>query len=877
MTKTCTTCPYCGVGCGVIAETQDDQVTISGDPDHPANFGRLCSKGSALAETIGPEDRLLYPEVHGKRSDWDLALGLVADQFKRAIETHGPDAVAFYVSGQILTEDYYVANKLMKGFIGTANIDTNSRLCMASSVVGHKRAFGSDTVTGLYADFEAADQIVLVGSNLAWCHPVLFQRIMAEKEKRPDLRLIVIDPRRTRTADVADMWLPILSDGDAALFNAVLVHLQDAGFVDWDYVSKYVSGFDEALAAAKSDLPHAEVKTGLTNELLNRFSRSFIERPKTVTIYSQGVNQSQHGTDKVNAILNCHLATGRIGKKGMGPFSITGQPNAMGGREVGGLATMLAAHMDLDNPDHQATVQEFWGSPRIANKVGLKAVDMFDAVKSGRIKAIWIMGTNPVDSLPMAGAVEDALKSCPFVVVSDVVAHTDSLRHADVKLPSLAWGEKTGTVTNSERRISRQRGFLRAPGAAKADWWQLTRVAKRMGFQDAFSFPNVAAVFREHAALSGFKNDGQRDFDISAYADISDADYETMQPFIWPQPQSGHAKKRFFKDGGFYTPDTKARMLPIQAPMPVEAKPNSFVLNSGRVRDHWHTMTRTGRSQTNSTHLAEPFCEIHPGDAADLGIEPASLVKLSANGCDVIVRALLTDRQRRGEVFVPIHWTDQFASSARIGQLVSADRDPFSGQPALKMSSVSVARYRAKTFGFFIATNAPKFATEPDYWALAKTDLGWRVEVAFKNALSINEVAEALHIRRQADLSVHASTSLDGSRVWLDGDVLTAGLWVARQPVALSRSLVVAALGRPLTDGLAMQLLSGRASVGAPDKGAIICACEQVGAIEIRDAVRNGANDIHAIGKACGAGTNCGSCRSELKAFLDEAIPIAAE
>ena len=877
MTKTCTTCPYCGVGCGVVADQSNGQVTIKGDPDHPANFGRLCSKGSALAETIGSEDRLLHPEVHGKQSDWDLALGIVADQFSRAIEEHGPGSVALYVSGQILTEDYYIANKLMKGFIGTANIDTNSRLCMASSVVGHKRAFGSDTVPGLYEDFEKADQIVLVGSNLAWCHPVLFQRIMAEKEKRPELRLIVIDPRRTRTADVADQWLPIEADGDSALFNGLLTHLSENNAIDHEYVQDHVSGFAQALDAAKQDDGMLEENTGLSKEQLSQFYNAFTETEKTVTIYSQGVNQSVGGTDKVNAILNCHLATGRIGREGMGPFSITGQPNAMGGREVGGLATMLAAHMDLNNTDHQNIVQEFWGSPHIASSVGLKAIEMFEAVKSGQIKAIWIMGTNPADSLPMAGDVEAALKACPFVVVSDVVSQTDTLRHAHVKLPSLAWGEKTGTVTNSERRISRQCGFMTAPGSAKADWWQLAEVAKRMGFEAEFTFANAAAVFKEHSALSGFKNNGTRDFDISAYSEISDEEYETLSPFIWPQPKAGSPKTRFFEKGNFYTDDKKARMLPISTAQKISTPKGQFTLNSGRVRDHWHTMTRTGRSFTNSTHLSEPFCEIHPDDAEGLGIKPASLVNVLTKNASVTLRALLTDRQRRGEVFVPIHWTDQYASSARIGQLVASDRDPFSGQPALKMSTVSLQPAPMKTFGFCISTQKPNFSNQPDYWAFAKTAKGWRVEFASETTLALSQVTDALKITSQPSLSVQDNASSSGSGVWLSDGVLTTGIWLARDPVSLSRSLVVGELGNRLEPTQAAQMLAGRAPANAPDKGPIICSCEQVGANEIRAAVQQGANDINAIGAACGAGTNCGSCRSELKSFLDEVVPIAAE
>ncbi|WP_338016773.1 molybdopterin-dependent oxidoreductase [Oleomonas cavernae] len=459
-----TTCPYCGVGCGVLATPQaDGSVAIKGDPDHPANFGRLCSKGSALGETLSLDDRLLMPVVEGERATWSQALGLVARRFQETIAEHGPDSVAFYVSGQLLTEDYYVANKLMKGFIGSANIDTNSRLCMASSVAGHKRAFGTDTVPGCYEDLEEADLVVLVGSNLAWCHPVLFQRLAAAKAAR-GIQVVTIDPRRTATSELADLHLGLEPGSDVALFNGLLDHLVQAGLADQTFIAEHTTGIVETLAVAESTgIKGAQAATGLTPEQLTRFYRLFARHEKVVTVYSQGVNQSSAGTDKVNAIINCHLLTGRIGRPGMGPFSVTGQPNAMGGREVGGLANQLAAHLELGVPEHRALVQAFWASPTIADKPGLKAVDLFEAVHDGRVKALWIMATNPVDSLPQADRVAEALRRCPFVVVSDVIGKTDTTAYGHVLLPATAWGEKDGTVTNSERRISRQRPFLDPP------------------------------------------------------------------------------------------------------------------------------------------------------------------------------------------------------------------------------------------------------------------------------------------------------------------------------------------------------------------------------------------------------------------------------
>src|SRR5579863_2199505 len=509
-----TTCAYCGVGCGVLARARaDGSAEIKGDPEHPANFGRLCSKGSALGETLSLNGRLLRPIVGGVESGWNEALDLVARRFKETIAAHGPDSVAFYVSGQLLIEDYYVANKLMKGFIGSANIDTNSRLCMASSVAGHRAAFGSDTVPGVYEDFEEADLVVLVGSNLAWCHPVLFQRLMAARERRA-MQLIVVDPRRTPTAAAADLHLAIAPDSDVALFAGLLRHLAQSKAISPDFVGAHTTGSPEAFAAAEPMSPEAvAATTGVPLADIARFFELFAATEKVVTVYSQGVNQSASGTLKVNAIINCHLATGRIGRPGMGPFSVTGQPNAMGGREVGALSNQLAAHMEFA-PENSDALARFWGTRQVVTRPGLKAVELFHALAEGRIKALWIMATNPAVSLPDLGRVREALARCEFLVVSDAVRATDTTRYARVLLPAAWWGEKNGTVTNSERRISRQRPFLPPSGQARPDWWIITQVAQRMGYRQAFGYESPAEIFREHARLSGFENRGRRAFDI---------------------------------------------------------------------------------------------------------------------------------------------------------------------------------------------------------------------------------------------------------------------------------------------------------------------------------------------------------------------------
>jgi assimilatory nitrate reductase catalytic subunit len=881
-TPTRTTCPYCGVGCGVLALPQEDgSVAIKGDEQHPANYGRLCSKGSALGETLSLDDRLLHPEIGGRRASWNEALDLVAMRFAQSIAEHGPESVAFYGSGQLLTEDYYVANKLMKGFIGAANIDTNSRLCMASSVAGHVRAFGSDTVPGTYEDLEGADLVVLVGSNMTWCHPVLFQRLLAAREQR-GTKIVVIDPRRTVTAEAADLHLAVAPNSDVALFAGLLDHLDRMGLGGGDYVESYTSGLDDALQAAREcGFPGALSATRLPAEQLREFYTLWSRSERVVTAYSQGVNQSVVGTDKVNAIINCHLFTGRIGRPGMGPFSLTGQPNAMGGREVGGLANMLAAHLDISSADHRGMVQTFWNSPRIAGKPGLKAVDLFRAVGEGQVKAIWIMGTNPADSLPDADAVQAALRSCPFVVVSDVT-RTDTTRHAHVLLPAAAWAEKSGTVTNSERRISRQRSFLTPPGEARPDWRIICGVASRMGFAEAFDFHSPAEIFREHAALSALANDGRRDFDISACAELSESAYDALAPFQWPRRQ-GEAldggTTRFFADGGFYTPDGRGRF--VATPVTQQALSQDFplILNTGRIRDQWHTMTRTAKAPRLMSHYAESFCEIHPEDAEDAGIAPATLVRIVSPQGTAIVRALVTERQQKGSIFVPMHWTDQQTAQGRIGTAILAAVDPVSGQPGLKSSCVRIEPFEAAWYGFAVLRDNPEII-KADYWAIARSEGGWRVELAGSEPVEDWTVYATDLIRSGAGTETLSYMDQDRASFRLatfSGDALVGALFIAPQPVAVSRTWAVEHLKAPAIGGAErLRLLSGRPGLDQPDPGPIVCACFSVGANQIAAAIENGAASVEAVGTTLRAGTNCGSCRVEIRRLINAwAGPIA--
>jgi assimilatory nitrate reductase catalytic subunit len=877
-----TTCPYCGVGCGIVAKfNEQGLISVEGDPGHPANKGRLCSKGSALAETMSDTTRLRDPIVNGKVSDWNETLDLIASKFRDAISNFGSDSVAFYVSGQLLTEDYYVANKLMKGFIGSANIDTNSRLCMASSVAGYKRAFGSDTVPVSYEDLECSDLVVLVGSNLAWCHPVLYQRLAAAKEQRPNLKIVVIDPRKTMTTDIADLHLAIDPDGDAALFMGLFAHLQKTGACDDGFIARHTNGFDETLKqCVPLTIEEIAKKSGLDPADIISFYELYRTTQKTVTVYSQGVNQSRVGTDKVNAILNCHLITGRIGKPGTGPFSITGQPNAMGGREVGGLSNMLAAHMELDNPDHRNQVKSFWKAPHLPERPGLKAVDLFKAVDKGDIKVLWIMATNPVDSLPDSDFIKEALNKCPFVIVSDIYENTDTNAFAHVLLPSSGWGEKNGTVTNSERRISRQRGFLRAPGNAKPDWWQMAAIGKRLGYHGAFDYLNEADIYREHAALSALDNNGSRDFDIGEHSKLSNDGYDNLAPVRWPVPIKKNLSERpFFSDGHFFTADKKANIIPVTMPT-TDLETGPYQLNTGRIRDQWHTMTRTGRSPRLSAHLSEPFAEIHPVDAQKLGIESDDIVELTNKHGRLLANAMITFRQKKGQVFVPMHWTDQYASNGRVNSLIPSITDPVSGQPASKNTGVSIRKYEAKTFVFLLTREKPVLPTR-GYWASFETEGGWATEFAGKEDLFeiLDVMKKMLNVDRRTAPLVYADKKRGEYRLALFHSQRLEGiLYAAGAPLSVSRSWLCSKFEDDFNDPMTRYtVVAGKAPVNEIDKGAIICSCFGVGSNEIADAVRSGCFSVEAVGNATQAGSNCGSCRSEIKELINKNALVAAQ
>ncbi|MFP6840809.1 MAG: molybdopterin-dependent oxidoreductase [Acinetobacter sp.] len=900
-----TTCPYCGVGCGVTATVQQtamgQKVSVMGDVDHPSNFGKLCIKGSNLADTIGLQTRVLQPMLGRKTSidnqrkttDWETAIHLIANKFQQCIDDYGRDSIAFYVSGQLLTEDYYVVNKFVKGYLGTANIDTNSRLCMSSAVAAHKRAFGEDLVPASYEDFEHTDMVVLVGSNTAWCHPVLYQRIMKAKEER-DLFVVVIDPRFTATCEAADLHLPILPGQDVALFNGLLQYLQQHGHADPAFVAAHTLGLDAALESSQTEanIEDVAVKTGISLEKLHLFFEKFAQIEKVMTLFSMGVNQSSQGVDKANSIINTHLLTGKIGKRGAAPFSMTGQPNAMGGREVGGLANMLAAHLELENPEHQQLVQTFWDSPLIAQKPGLKAVDLFEAVENGKIKAIWIMATNPVVSLPNADQVKRALDKCQFVVVSDICQDTDTTQYADVLLPALGWGEKDGTVTNSERRISRQSQFLDAPEQTKADWWAVSQVAQKMGFS-GFNFKNSHEIFLEHAQLSAYQNldvssrqniKNFRYFNLQGLTHLSFEAYQNLKPIQWPVLKNDQNEAQYaqlFSEGQFSHADGKARFIATMAKKPINL-PNAeypLILNTGRIRDQWHTMTRTGLSANLGTHKAEPYCEIHPNDALKYGIKEGELVEVKSAWGNCVLRSVVSDNIRRGQIFAPIHWNDQFASDARIGKVVNPVVDPISGEPEFKHTPVIIHPFYTQWQGVFYVRDGFEKMVQASierltWWTKIKTTQATRYELADRRKLTgttkhlkallpfENEDFEWLNLD---DPSAHMSHSV----IMKDG-ILIASLYIAPKALLPDRDWVASLFKRERLSAMHRKaLLAGQAMSMGNSEGPLVCSCFKVGKNRIIDTIKekNLSNEKQVT--AClKAGGNCGSCLPEIRGLI---------
>jgi ferredoxin-nitrate reductase len=693
-----TTCSYCGVGCGIVVrKDRRGNLSVEGDKDHPVNQGMLCSKGMNLHYAMQDQsDRLLYPEMRWSRNhpaervSWDVALQRASAVFKSIIHTYGPDAVGFYVSGQCLTEEYYLANKLTKGFIGTNNIDTNSRLCMSSAVAGYSKTLGEDSVPVSYDDIELADCFFITGANPAWCHPILFRRLEAHKQQNPDTKIIVVDPRKTQTAEMADLHLAITPGSDIFLYNAIARVLIENGEVDYKFISQHTQGFEAYRDAVfKYSLDEASRECDVSVSEI-KLAASWIAQSKGfLTLWAMGLNQSSIGVNKNIALISLNLITGHIGKPGSGPFSLTGQPNAMGGREVGGLATMLAAHRSYANPAHRKEVAAFWGVDSISEKPGLTATQMIEALERGDLKAVWIICTNPLVSLPDTRRAEAALRKARFVVVQDISRKSDTVDFADLILPAAGHFEKEGTMTNSERRISHLSKVVDPPGEALPDTEILCRFAKAMGFP-GFEYRSTSEIFDEHCRLTKGTN-----IDISG---LSYHDLQITGTIQWPVPVKGHkGTPRLFADNVFFTPSKKAQLLPIENPTN-QSEPLTgdfpLILTTGRIRDQWHTMTKTGKVRKLNQHIAKPFLEINPIDALIRNINDGDIVEIENLRGTVRVPAKVTSDIKRGVVFLPMHWGKIMNRDfARANNLTSTIVDPVSKEPDFKFAAIEVRRY----------------------------------------------------------------------------------------------------------------------------------------------------------------------------------------
>ncbi len=723
-----TTCSYCGVGCGIIVKKDEsNKVYVEGDTDHPVNRGMLCSKGMNLHYVANDvSDRLLYPNMRWSKShplervSWDTALERAAKVFKSIIQKHGPDSVGFYVSGQCLTEEYYIANKLTKGFLGTNNIDTNSRLCMSSAVVGYKKTFGEDSVPIAYDDIELADCFLIAGANPAWCHPILFRRIEQHKEKHPNVKILVVDPRKTDSANFADLHLQILPGTDVVLYNAIGRRLIDRGLIDKPFIKSNTENYEKYKKQVQStSLKEAAKICGITIDDIKKAAQIIGQSKAFISMWAMGLNQSAIGVNKNYALLNLSLITGQVGKPGSGPFSLTGQPNAMGGREVGGMANLLAVHKDLFNETHRQEVADFWKVDKISDKAGYTATEMFDALESGKMKAVWIVCTNPMVSMPNANRVEQALKNAKFVVVQDISNRSDTLEHADLVLPAAAWLEKEGTMTNSERRISYLPKAIEAPGEARADVDILCDFAQKMGFE-GFNYNSISEIYQEYSEMTKGTN-----------VDVSSLNYDRLKTegtFQWPVTENNKAgTARLFQDKKFYTPSQKAVFNIPSFIKNVSDEPNAdypLILTTGRVRDQWHTMTKTGKVSRLKTHYASPVLEISPVDAFIHKIKDGDVAEVtSANGI-VRVRAKVTDSVKNGVVFLPMHWGKQLQSDLnRANNLTHTIVDPVSKEPDFKYTRVSVAKYKKeKEKIIVVGAGAAAFRFIQNYREHSETD-----------------------------------------------------------------------------------------------------------------------------------------------------------
>ena len=879
-------CCYCGTGCGVLIETDAGRIAgVRGDPAHPANAGKLCTKGATLHLAARASGRAWFPELRADRAsprarvDWNTALDHVAERFNALIREHGPDAVAFYISGQLTTEAYYVFNKLAKGLIGTNNIDTNSRLCMSSAVAGYKATLGADSPPGCYDDIEAAGTLFIAGSNTAYAHPIVFRRIEAARKANPAQKLVVVDPRRTDTAAEADLHLAILPGTDVALYHAMLNTMLwedriDRTFIDahtenWAVLRDRIREYTPDKAAAICGVPAEDIVTA---------ARWFAEGP-TLSLYCQGLNQSSCGVDKNAALINLHLATGQIGKPGAAPLSLTGQPNAMGGREVGGLANLLSAHRNLDDPGHRAEVARLWGVERVPERPGKTAVELFDALAAGEVKAVWIACTNPAQSLPDQNRVQAALENAELVVVQEAYADTETTAFADVLLPATTWGETDGTMTNSERRISRVRAAVPPPGEARPDWAIVCDFARRLNPEAGarlFPYTDAEAVFDEHRETTR-----GRDLDITglSYALLDEA------PRQWPFPEGAtHGRARLYADGVFATVSGRATFhaaawQPVAEP--VDAR-YPLHLNTGRLRDQWHAMSRTGKVARLFSHVDLPVLGMASRDLELRRLRPGDLVRIKSRRGEIVVAVEASESVRPGQCFLPMHWGARFMGGHGVNALTLPVFDPVSKQPELKHAAVQVTQAElpwrmavlARGDGARLLDAVQPLLRACDYAAAGLA--GREREVLTLRLAHTASVPEALLAALDAALGLDDPLAVMryedrprgvSKRIRVEsGQVVAARLTGETAAFEWLRDLVVEGVEAASLRTWMLAPVT-RPPTATAGRGRIVCNCLNVAEPDILAAIAGGA-DLAGLQGVLKCGTECGSCVPELKRLL---------
>ncbi|SNR94476.1 assimilatory nitrate reductase (NADH) alpha subunit apoprotein [Pseudomonas segetis] len=894
---TASTCCYCGVGCGVLIEHSNDRIiAVSGDPAHPANHGKLCSKGATLHLTGDIDARGLYPQLRLDKSqaptgcDWNSALDHAARVFAQTIKDHGPDSVAFYISGQLLTEDYYAFNKLARALVGTNNIDSNSRLCMSSAVVGYKRSLGADAPPCSYQDVELSDCILIAGSNMAYAHPVLFRRLEEAKARRPQMKVIVVDPRRTDTCDIADLHLAILPGTDVALFHGILHILIDQGWLDHDFIAQHTDGFD-ALKARVQDFNPVSVATicGISQAQLQACAQMIGQAPSFLSLWCMGLNQSTAGTAKNSALINLHLATGQIGKAGAGPFSLTGQPNAMGGRETGSLANLLPGHREAGNSEHRNEVAGYWGVEALPETPGLSAIELFEQVRSGKVKALWIACTNPAQSLPDQTRVHQALASCPFVVVQEAFFTTETCAYADLLLPASSWGEKDGCVTNSERRVSHVRSAIAAPAEAKADWQIACEFARKLetlirpGLPSLFNFTRPEQLFDEYKALTQ-----GRDLDLSG---LSYAILDQHGPQQWPFPKGAQqGTARLYQDHVFATANGRAQFQAETYCAPLEETNGrySLVLNTGRLRDHWHGMSRTGTAARLFGHVEEAVLSLHSDELRRRKLNDGELIKVRSRRGSLIVPVQADDDIRPGQAYLPMHWGDRFLKGLGTNVLTQPGYDQQSKQPELKHAVIDIDKVELPwTFFALVEGDIQKRFSQLrplfEHFAYASFTLTGSEHPALQ-IRAANPAAPDGELLASIDrlLSIDSAMVLAyddpkraiGKRVRLDSGRIIA-LRLAGETSAQDwlKSMWREAQTDDQLRRWLLAPLSAAARQGSSAGNKTLCNCMSVSQQTICDAIGQGM-DLNQLKQNLGCGTSCGSCVPEIKRLLQAQLTV---